>query len=586
MFPKIGRILLAIALTATKLAAQSGSLTTLTDLEKADGSSYGLIQASDGNFYSSSLKITPSGGLTVLPSECTPAACSSYPVEQLIEGPDGYLYGVSFDGGNGGGSSGCPLNQGCGTIFKISLSGQFTTLYAFCADGSGETCPDGFEPGGGLTLGADGLLYGTTAAGTAFKISTTGDFTTIADLDQTVGSPVGPMVQATDGNFYGVTGSLQVVFKLTPGGVSSVLYSFGKNTGEGTVSEESSLVEGPDGKLYGITYASGTQQAGCPTGCGSIFSVSLAGAFSTVYQFCSLADCADGANPSGPIIFTGPINVVGTTSGTGDNSDDDYGSIFQYNVQSGLSTLYSFQDSTDGSIPISPLALANNGGLYGTSWNGGDKTCTGYEGKSGCGTVFRYDAATPFAAPVQLTFSSSQVQRGKPVAASLKVLNAFSLTMQQCYAFENGTPLGKVPGAYSSSTQLYTFSTSLTPTTAGIYNYAVTCGGVESGFATLTVGDTTQTTLTAAPNPVTPPANDTLTATVTRTTGSGTPTGSVTFSVGTTVLGKAILNGAGVATLAASSKGVAAGTYPVVATYSGDTNDVSSTSAAVDITVE
>jgi hypothetical protein len=78
----------------------------------------------------------------------------------------------------------------------------------------------------------------------------------------------------------------------------------------------------------------------------------------------------------------------------------------------------------------------------------------------------------------------------------------------------------------------------------------------------------------------------TLTAAVTRTTGSGVPGGSVTFSVGTTVLGKASLNGSGMATLAASSKGVPAGSYPVVATYSGDTNDVGSTSAAVDVTVE
>jgi len=162
--------------------------------------------------------------------------------------------------------------------------------------------------------------------------------------------------------------------------------------------------------------------------------------------------------------------------------------------------------------------------------------------------------------------------------------------MQQCYAYQTSkgivTPLGKVPGTYNSSTKLYTFSTSFTPATAGIYNYAVTCGGVESGFATLTVGDTTQTTLTAAPNPVTPPANDTLTATVTRTTSSGTPTGSVTFSVGTTVLGKSTLNGSGVATLAASSSGVAAGTYPVVATYSGDANDISSASAALNVTVQ
>jgi hypothetical protein len=187
-------------------------------------------------------------------------------------------------------------------------------------------------------------------------------------------------------------------------------------------------------------------------------------------------------------------------------------------------------------------------------------------------------------APVQVSLSSSQVQRGKPVTASLKVLNAFSLTMQQCYAFQNGTPLGKVPGTYNSQTKLYTFSGSLTPTTAGIYNYAVTCGGVESGFATLTVGNTTTTTLMGAPNPVTPPAKVTLTAAVA--SGGGTPTGTVKFTAGATVLGSAKLNSSGVAALAASSQGVPAGTYPVVATYSGDGNNITSASLPVNITVE
>ena len=174
-----------------------------------------------------------------------------------------------------------------------------------------------------------------------------------------------------------------------------------------------------------------------------------------------------------------------------------------------------------------------------------------------------------------------------PVTASLKALNAFSLTMQQCYAFQtlNGTmtPLGKVPGTYNSQTQLYTFSTSFTPTIAGIYNYAVTCGGVESGFATLTVGDTTSTTLTASPNPVTPPASVTLTATV---TGSGKPTGSVTFLYGSTTLGTAKLNSGGVATFAASSNGVPAGSYAITAKYSGDSENITSTSAPVAVTVQ
>jgi Bacterial Ig-like domain (group 3) len=246
--------------------------------------------------------------------------------------------------------------------------------------------------------------------------------------------------------------------------------------------------------------------------------------------------------------------------------------------------------STDGEVltydPPEQSTNLSDFGIGITQGSDGSFYGIGDEGFEMPALAYKLSLSPALPAPMQLMLSANQVQPGKPVTASLKVLNAFSLTMQQCYAFQNGTPLGKVPGTYNSSTKLYTFSTSFTPATVGIYNYAVTCGGVESGVATLTVGDTTKTTLAAAPNPVTPPANVTLTATVTRTTGSGTPGGSVTFSVGTTVLGKVSVNGSGVATLSASSKGVAAGTYPVVATYSGDSSDVESVSAAVNVTVE
>ena len=107
---------------------------------------------------------------------------------------------------------------------------------------------------------------------------------------------------------------------------------------------------------------------------------------------------------------------------------------------------------------------------------------------------------------------------------------------------------------------------------------------MESGFATLTVGDTTQTTLAATPNPVTPPANVTLTATVTRTTGAGVPTGSVTFYYETDALGAVTLNGSGQASLTASTKGLAAGSYPITVKYSGDADDLTSTSAPLNVT--
>jgi len=85
---------------------------------------------------------------------------------------------------------------------------------------------------------------------------------------------------------------------------------------------------------------------------------------------------------------------------------------------------------------------------------------------------------------------------------------------------------------------------------------------------------------------VTSPAVCTLTATVTRSVGSGFATGTVTFSVQGTALGSAKLNGSGVATFSAPTAGIAAGSYPVVATYSGDASDTVSASTALTVKVQ
>jgi hypothetical protein len=124
-----------------------------------------------------------------------------------------------------------------------------------------------------------------------------------------------------------------------------------------------------------------------------------------------------------------------------------------------------------------------------------------------------------------------------------------------------------------------------TPTSAGTFNFAVTCGGIESGYAGLTVNaNATTTTLSASSDTVTPPASDTLSATVTREV-SGNPTGTVTFYDGALVVGTAPLEN-GTATLAASSKNVPAGQYSITAKYSGDAGDDASTSNSVAVTVE
>jgi hypothetical protein len=110
----------------------------------------------------------------------------------------------------------------------------------------------------------------------------------------------------------------------------------------------------------------------------------------------------------------------------------------------------------------------------------------------------------------------------------------------------------------------------------------------SSGSLTTTLSkNTTTTVVSITPNPI--PANSTVTlkATVKRADATGYATGTVTFYTGTTALGAAVaLNGSGVATLAASDAGIAAGTYPIHAVYNGDTADNDSTSASVNATVQ
>ena len=185
--------------------------------------------------------------------------------------------------------------EGFGTIFKITPAGQLTTLYSFCP--KGEPCIDSQYPTS-LTLGADGTIYGTTfgpqLGGSFFKITPTGMLTTLNGFGRgqtTQGSnPVGPLIQASDGNFYGTASSEGImpcgsfspgcgtVFKITPGGVLTKLYTFGTTPTYGA-NPRSALVLATDGNFYGTTIAGGA------TGDGTVFRITPSGALTTLYSF-------------------------------------------------------------------------------------------------------------------------------------------------------------------------------------------------------------------------------------------------------------------------------------------------------------
>ena len=147
--------------------------------------------------------------------------------DYLTQGRNGSFYGTtSFGGSNGNGS-----------VFRVDSTGALTTLYDFC---SIPGCSDGRIPQGGLILATDGNLYGTTSMGgseaqrgTVFKISPNGGLTSLHKFCVQPGCsdgefPVGQLMQAHDGKFYGVTErggayGFGTIFSMNAGGTLTTL---------------------------------------------------------------------------------------------------------------------------------------------------------------------------------------------------------------------------------------------------------------------------------------------------------------------------------------------------------------------------
>jgi uncharacterized repeat protein (TIGR03803 family) len=503
----------------------------------------------------------------VLHSFCTSGAATcpdgANPLSGLVLAHDGNYYGTTSQGG---------ANAG-GTAFRLTPGGVLSVVYSFCAQAS---CPDGKEPYGGLVQGTDGNLYGTTefgganTYGTVFQLTPAGVLTTLYSFTNgnDGGNPVAQLVQGGDGNFYGTTSSggtfsvnncqtnCGTVFEITPAAVLTTLHNFcsAANCADGFAAG-GALLQGSDGNFYGTTLFGGLANANCTVEgtCGTLFQITTKGVFSTIYEFCSQANCADGAEPVAGLVEGSDGNFYGNTAAVGAGQG---GTVFDISPARSLTTLYSFCSQTnclDGTGPGAPLFLASDGNFYGTTTNGGggsdqgtafEVTPAGVESTlydfcslTGCidgqnpntllqgndgnfygttsagggsagtpstgGLAFELLPPAPLAAPVQLTLSASSVIVGNPVTLTYKVLNAFSTTMQQCAAFVQNPGAGNWTGLQSGTlaSGVYSGSTTVTPTAAGTYTYALTCGGIESGFsAPLTVAAAAPTLSSIAPN--------------------------------------------------------------------------------------
>jgi hypothetical protein len=260
------------------------------------------------------------------------------------------------------------------------------------------------------------------------------------------------------------------------------------------------------------------------------------------------------------------------------------GTLYEYSSGGNFSVLYDFAQADNG--PSASLFQPDSGNLAGTT--------PGSDGGNGtaAGTIYGLTFSPGIARAVQLTFSipgggnQGAITLGQTETLSWSVPNAFSDTLQQCYAYQPGTTsgggtwAGKQTGTASSSG--YSGSATITPTAVGTYNYTLTCGGTETGTATLVVSPgsgpvQTTTTLTISPSSPSVGQNVTLTATVVKASGSGVPTGTVQFVYAGDILQTVTLNGSGVANFTASTSTLLPGSYALQAKYSGDTNDLSST---------
>jgi uncharacterized repeat protein (TIGR03803 family) len=275
-------------------------------------------------------------------------------LETLAQAQDGNLYGTAATGA---------LNKLGGTIFRLAPSGNLTVLHVFAGF-------DGWHPAAGLVLGADGLLYGDTRSrgsyfpndGSIFSISTDGIFSSLDALDLHYANPSAPLIQGSDGNFYGTSpgkGGLTTpgsIFRVTPSGQLQVVHAFdADHDGSNPIA---GLILGTDGAFYGTAANGGAFR------CGTIFRMSPGGFLSTVHSFAWF----DGCNPLGALLLADDGNFYGTTYAGGVHG---FGTVFQMTPAGKLTTLWSF-NVFDGASPYAGLLQATDGKLYGTTDSGSE----------------------------------------------------------------------------------------------------------------------------------------------------------------------------------------------------------------------
>ena len=263
-----------------------------------------------------------------------------HPWSSLVRTPDGDLFGTTSEGGA----------HGLGTVFQLLHStsgGKWTHLVLHDFAGG----KDGAAPLAGLARRPDGTLYGTTNAGGGGECS----------------------------------GGCGTVYRLVPrpsGAFKySVIYRF-PTVDSGTRTGAELVLDG-EGTLYGTTTAGGAHDYG------TVFALRPEGdgwKRTTLHSFAGFAN--DGQYPQSGVVF-GPDGALYGTTFAGGQDVGSRGTVYRLKPGAGttppaFALLHRFAGGSDGEKPIGTVAFAPDGDLFGTTSTGGGGSCFG-----GCGVVFR-----------------------------------------------------------------------------------------------------------------------------------------------------------------------------------------------------
>jgi len=292
-------------------AYPTGGLTLGTD-----GNFYGTTQQGGTNSMGTIFKVTPTGTLTIL-HNFNAFVDGAFPWGPPILASDGNFYGTTSGGG---------IN-GHGVVYKMTNSGTVTKTYQF-------DVTHGFSPIAQPTQGTDGYLYipvsegGTSFCGTILKINTSGVINNTYDFPCGSGGsfPIGPLVQASNGNFYsttqdGGTNGEGTIYQVTPSLVVTVLHSFGATFGDGTF-PAAGLLLATDGNYYSATSDGGAN------GDGTLFNTSVNGTYSSLYSFNNTTNLTQTSPLAPPVQATNGI-LYGVTEFGGPSND---GTVYSLNM--------------------------------------------------------------------------------------------------------------------------------------------------------------------------------------------------------------------------------------------------------------